>query len=105
MFDGLMKQAHAMQEKMAKIQEESAQEEEIGIAGAGLVQVTMGGDGIIRHVAIDNKIITDGNGEIIGDLVMVATNNARKKIRQSMEEKTKKLFGGLMPPGMNFPFV
>ena len=43
--------------------------------------------------------------EILEDLILAAHNDARAKVEQAMQEKTKELTAGMpMPPGMKLPF-
>ena len=50
---GLMKQAQQMQEKMQKVQEELANAEVTGEAGAGLVKIIMNGRHDVKRVSIE----------------------------------------------------
>ena len=68
-----MKQAQQMQDRMQKLQEELAQMEVTGEAGAGLVKVTMTGSHSVRRVAIDPSLVED-DLEMVEDLVAAAFN-------------------------------
>ena len=52
----LMKQASEMQEKMQSMQEQAANAEVIGEAGAGLIKVVMTGRHDVRSVKIDPSL-------------------------------------------------
>ncbi|WP_448569250.1 YbaB/EbfC family nucleoid-associated protein [Thalassotalea ganghwensis] len=100
----LMKQAQQMQAKMAKAQEEIANMEVTGEAGAGLVKVTMTGNHNVRRVEIDDSIIDDDK-EMIEDLVAAAFNDAVRRVEEQNKEKMAALTGGMqMPPGFKMPF-
>jgi len=75
---GLMQQAKKMQEQMQKAQEELAQMECTGEAGAGLVKVVMNGRHEVRNVELDPSLLQEDK-EIIEDLLAAATNDAVKK--------------------------
>ena len=54
---GLMKQAQQMQSKMQEMQSRLESIEVEGVAGAGLVAVTLNGKGDLRRVKIDPKLL------------------------------------------------
>ena len=55
----LMKQASEMQEKMQSMQEQAANAEVTGEAGAGLVKVVMTGRHDVRSVTIDPSLLDE----------------------------------------------
>ncbi len=100
----LMKQAQQMQAKMAKAQEELAQMEVTGEAGAGMVKITMTGSHSIRRVNIDDSLMADDK-EMLEDLIAAACNDAVRRVEEQNKEKMGGLTGGMqMPPGMKMPF-
>lgn len=103
-MNDIMKQAQAMQEKMQKLQEESAKREVSGESGAGLVKVTMNGRHDVRAVNIDSSLLKEDK-EILEDLIAAAINDAVRKVESNQQEQMQKLTGGLqMPPGFKMPF-
>jgi nucleoid-associated protein EbfC len=97
---GLMKQAQAMQEQMAKIQEQAAAKQVTGTAGGGMVTVTASGAMEIVSVAIDPEVAKSGDVEMLQDLIVAATNDALRKARDMMTEEMKAVTGGLKIPGL-----
>ncbi|MGQ9426665.1 YbaB/EbfC family nucleoid-associated protein [Gilvimarinus sp. F26214L] len=93
----IMKQAQAMQEHMKQMQEDLANMEVQGEAGAGLVKVTMTGRHDVKKVEIDDSLLSDDK-EVLEDLIAAAVNNAVRKV----EEEGKNKIGG-MTEGMNIP--
>lgn len=104
----LMKQAQEMQAKVQKMQEELAEMEVEGSAGGGLVKITVTGKGEAKKVEIDKSLLDpeeDDANEVLGDLVVAAINDAKKKVEDMMSDEMGKLTGGLnLPPGMKMPF-
>ena len=101
----LMKQAQEMQDRMAEMQESLGQMEIDGVAGAGLVKVTLNGKGEMRRLRIDPTLANPDEAEILEDLIVAAHNDAKGKIEARVQEETQKLMGGLpLPPGMKLPF-
>ena len=101
----IMKQAQQMQTKMAELQEQLAGLECSGLAGGGMVQVTMSGKGELRGVKIDPSLVTPDDVEVLEDLIVAAANDAKAKVEALVQEEMQKLTGGLqLPPGMQLPF-
>jgi DNA-binding YbaB/EbfC family protein len=104
-FLGMMKQAQQLQEKMQNLQSEIAAMEATGTAGGGLVSVTVDGKGGMKSVKIDPSLAKPDEIEILEDLVVAATRDARGKAERLAEEKMKELTAGLpLPPGLKLPF-
>ncbi|MBU2918996.1 YbaB/EbfC family nucleoid-associated protein [Psychrosphaera sp. F3M07] len=108
MFKGgmgnIMKQAQAMQDKMAKMQEDLAKMEVVGESGAGLVKVTMLGSHSVKRVDIDESLMEDDK-DMLEDLIAAAINDAVRRVEETNKEEMSKVTGGMgMPPGMKLPF-
>ncbi|MGU3537824.1 YbaB/EbfC family nucleoid-associated protein [Methylobacterium sp. A54F] len=102
---GIMKQAQAMQEKMANLQSELDAVEVSGASGGGAVRVTMTAKGLVKGVAIDPDLMVADEREILEDLIVAAMNDARAKAEQTAQERMAELTKGLpLPPGMKLPF-
>lgn len=102
---GLMKQAQAMQEKMAEAQARLEETEVTGEAGAGLVSVAMTAKGDMKRVSIDKSLMDPDEPEILEDLILAAHADARRKAEARQQDIMKEAAGGLqLPPGMNLPF-
>jgi DNA-binding YbaB/EbfC family protein len=100
---GLMKQAQAMQANMAKAQEELAQLEVEGQAGAGMVKVVMTCSHDVRRVTIDPSALDDR--EMLEDLLAAAFNDAVRRGEALSAERMAGFTAGLnLPPGMKLPF-
>jgi DNA-binding YbaB/EbfC family protein len=97
---GILKQAQAMQEQMAKLQEQAASKTATGTAGGGSVTVTVNGAMQVIQVAIDPEVVKSGDADMLQDLVMAATNDALRKAKDLMESEMKALTGGLKVPGL-----
>ena len=101
----LMRQAQEMQDKMAAMQESLGQIEIEGVAGAGLVKLTLNGKGEMRQLRIDPTLANPDEAEILEDLIVAAHNDAKGRLEARVQEETQKLMGGLpLPPGMKLPF-
>jgi nucleoid-associated protein EbfC len=102
---GMMKQAQEMQSKMQDMQAKLEALELTGEAGAGLVKVTMNGKSEMRKIKIDPKIVDPADTEMLEDLIMAATRDAKTKVEAAAADEMQKITGGLqLPPGMKLPF-
>jgi len=100
----LMKQAQQMQDKVGKIQQEIANTEVTGEAGAGLVKVLMTGRHDVKKVHIDDSLLTEEK-EILEDLIAAAMNDAVRRAEKNQQEKMSELTAGIpLPPGFKLPF-
>lgn len=103
-MDNIMKQAQQMQEKLQKAQEEIANTEVTGEAGAGLVKVTMTGRHDVKRIEIDPQLMGDDR-EMLEDLLAAAINDANRRVESMTEEKMSGLTAGMgLPAGMKLPF-
>jgi DNA-binding YbaB/EbfC family protein len=89
----MMKQAQAMQEKLAKEMEEMNVE---ASAGGGVVSVTVKGTKEVVSLKIDPEVFKEGDVEMLQDMIVAALNEANRKVDEAMKSK----LGGMLPPGL-----
>src|SRR5579871_5929096 len=100
-FLGLMKQAAELKTKMEAMQAELDTVEVEGVAGGGMVTMTLNGKGEMKGVKIDDSLLKPGEREIVEDLIVAAHADGRRKAEAIMQEKMKSVAGGLpLPPGL-----
>lgn len=98
---GLMKQAQQMQQKMADLQAELDTVEVEGTAGGGMVTVTMTAKGALKAIKIDPSLMVPDEREILEDLIVAASTDARTRSEHVMQERMGEITKGLpIPPGM-----
>lgn len=100
MLGDILKQAQALQERMAKSQEEAAQKVVEASAGGNMVTIRMNGKQNLLSVAIDPEIIKSGDVEMLQDLIVAAVNEGVRQSQELMAEEMKGLTGGLQIPGL-----
>ena len=97
----LMQQAQAMQTKMAEAQERLAAVEVTGVAGAGMVSVTLSGKGELKRIKLDPSMLKPDQAEIVEDLIFAAHADAKAKQEAEMAAQMQSVTGGLpLPPGL-----
>jgi len=101
----IMKQAQAMQKKMAEVQDKIAQTEYSGTSGGGMVSVSLNGKNEMTKLSIDKSLANPDEIEVIEDLVIAAFNDAKKKLDSESEGAMSGMLGGMsLPPGFKLPF-
>ncbi len=101
----LMKQAQQMQTKMTEMQAKMADVEVSGVAGGGMVRVTLNGKFDLKKVSIDKAAVDPAEVEMLEDLILAAFNDAKAKAEGLMQDEMAKVTGGMgLPPGFKLPF-
>ncbi|HWI14540.1 MAG TPA: YbaB/EbfC family nucleoid-associated protein [Burkholderiales bacterium] len=101
---GLMKQAQQMQDNMKKMQEQLANVEVEGQAGAGMVKVVMTCRHDVKRVSIDPSVLADDK-DMLEDLIAAAVNDAVRRVESTVQEKMAGVTAGMpLPPGFKLPF-
>ena len=100
-FLGLMKQATELKSKMEAMQAELDRLEVEGVAGGGLVVMTLSGKGDLRGARVEASLLKPDQKEILEDLIVAAHADARRKLDTTLQDKMQALTGGLpLPPGL-----
>jgi len=93
----ILKQVQQFQEQLQKQLDELVVE---AAAGGGMVSVKMNGQKLISEVRIDPEVYASQDLEMLQDLILVACNEASRKIDEQMSSKMGSLAGGLNIPGL-----
>ena len=96
-----MKQAQAMQQRMADAQERIAALEVEGTSGGGMVKLVLKGTGELARVELDESLMAPGEGEVVADLMVAAHADAKRKLDEKQAEVMREAAGPLA--GMNIP--
>ena len=93
-MQNLMKQAQAMQQKLAEAQQELEETEVTGSASGEAVVVTMNGKKSITGITIKKEAVDPEDVEMLEDLIMAAISDAEKQA-DDLNEELMKPFGGM----------
>jgi len=96
-----MKQAQAMQQRMADAQERIAALEVEGTSGGGMVKLVLKGTGELARVELDESLMAPGEGEVVADLMVAAHADAKRKLDEKQAEVMRDAAGPLA--GLNIP--
>lgn len=91
----MMKQAKALQQQMAKAQEEIADLRVEGTAGGGVITAVMDGQKNLLDLRISADAIDPEDPEMLQDLILSAVSEAARKVDEEVQEKMGGLTGGL----------
>ena len=93
-IQAMMKQAQKMQKDMLAAKEEI--DSKVFTASSSFVTVKVKGNKEIQEVKIDTDHLDKDDLEILEDMIMVALNNAFKKVDELREKKMSK-YTNMMP--------
>jgi DNA-binding YbaB/EbfC family protein len=96
----IMKQAQMMQQKMAKLQEEAAEQTAEATAGGGAVLAVVNGKNQILSLTIKKEAVDPEDVEMLQDMIVAAVNEALARVHAEMAEQMGKITGGLNIPGL-----
>jgi DNA-binding YbaB/EbfC family protein len=98
-----MQQVKALQDKMAKMQEELAAKTVETSSGGGMVTALMNGRQELVGLKIDPQVVDPNDVEMLEDLVVAAVNDALRKSQELAASEMGKIAGGLNIPGLKIP--
>jgi len=93
----ILKQVQQFQEQLQKQLDELVVE---ATAGGGMVSVKMNGQKQLHEVRIDPEVFASQDLEMLQDLILVAVNEASRKVDAQMASQMGSLAGGLNIPGL-----
>ena len=96
----IVKQAQELQERLARIQEETAAKTVEASAGGGMVTVVITGRLEVKELRIEPEVMKDGDAQMLQDLIIAAVNKGIRAAQEMMAEEMKKVTGGLQIPGL-----
>lgn len=89
------KEARAIQDQFAKLQEELKSTEATGSAGNGLVTVTLTGENEMKSIIIKRECVDPDDIEGLQDLIRAAHKDAHKKVQESIPGMSEMANGSL----------
>ena len=93
----MLKQVQQFQEQLQKQLDEL---EVQGSAGGGMVSVKMNGQKQLSEVHIEPELFASQDLEMLQDLILVAVNDATRKVDEQLASQMGNLAGGLNIPGL-----
>ena len=100
MNPAMMNKIRKMQREMMEAQKRLEESIFTGTAGGGMVKVEVKGDKTIVSIDIDADILNPEDKEIIQDTIMMAINDAMRKVDEETQDVMGAFTGGMGLPGM-----
>lgn len=101
----MMGKARELQTKMAEMQEELKDVHATGESGAGAVKVTLDGKMTLTAIELDASLLKPEDKEIVEDLIIAASADAKAKVEELVQEKSQAMMGDMgLPAGFKLPF-
>ncbi|MBP0979170.1 MAG: YbaB/EbfC family nucleoid-associated protein [Oscillospiraceae bacterium] len=98
--NNMLKQAQKMQAQMSQIQEDLNNQEFVGSAGGGAVNITILGSKIVKSVKISPEIVEKDEIEMLEDLITAAFNQAVENAENESNKRLSSVTGNLSIPGL-----
>ncbi len=92
-MQALMREAQRMQKELQKTQEELENTEYEGVSS--LVKIVLNGNKELKSITIDKSADLADDVEMLEDMILVAFNDAAKKVNDDKEKKLGKYGNGL----------
>ena len=99
-MNNMMKQVQKMQKQMEEQQKALEETEFVATAGGGAVEVTVTGKKVVTKVKLDEDAVDPDDVETLEDMIMVAVNDALKKVDEANSSAMSRMTGGMG----GFPF-
>src|SRR5580658_2852553 len=93
----MLKQVQQFQEQLQKQLDELIVD---ATAGGGMVSIKMNGQKQLHEVRIDPEVFASQDVEMLQDLIMVAFNEAARRVDEQMASQMRSLAGGHNIPGL-----
>jgi hypothetical protein len=93
----ILKQVQQFQEQLQKQLDEMVVE---ASAGGGMVTVRMNGQKQLHEVRIEPEVFASRDLEMLQELILVAVNEASRRVDETLASRVGNLAGGLNIPGL-----
>ena len=99
-INALMRQAQSMQRQMQKKQKEVEAKEFTVTSNGGVISVVIMGSKEIKNITIDEDLIDVDNKDMLQEMLVIAVNEAIKKVEEELSGAMSSATGGMNIPGM-----
>ena len=100
MNPAMMNKIRKMQKEMLEAQKRLEESIFTGTAGGGMVKVEVKGDKTILSIDIDEDILNPEDKEMIQDTILMALNDAMRKVDEETQDVMGAFTGGMGMPGL-----
>ena len=100
MNPAVMNKIRKMQKEMMEAQKRLEESIFTGTAGGGMVKVEVKGDKTVLSIDIDEDILNPEDKEMIQDTILMAINDAMRKVDEETQDVMGAFTGGMGMPGL-----
>ena len=100
MNPAMMNKIRKMQKEMMEAQKRLEESIFTGTAGGGMVKVEVKGDKSVVSIDIDEDILNPEDKEMIQDTILMALNDAMRKVDEETQDVMGAFTGGMGMPGL-----
>ena len=100
MNPAMMNKIRKMQKEMMEAQKRLEESIFTGTAGGGMVKVEGKGDKTVLSIDIDEDILNPEDKEMIQDTILMAINDAMRKVDEETQDVMGAFTGGMGMPGL-----
>ena len=97
----LLRQAQEMGGRVCEIGDQLRGRRVTGTAGGGMVEIEVNGLVEVLRCRIDPALFKQGDGELLEDMVVAATNQAITRAKELHAETVRSISGNLPLPGLD----
>ena len=98
-FGDVFKNMGALRGQMEQMRERLGRLRITGEAGAGMVRVTVNGEGQVQNIEIDPGLLRAEEKDMLEELIISALNDASRRARESAAHELRNM-AGVNIPGM-----
>ena len=99
-FGDLFKNMGAIKEQMEAVQKRIQKLTITGESGAGLIKITLNGEGTVQNIKVDESLLDKANKDMLEELLISAMNDASRKVKDAVGHEMKSAVG-LNIPGLD----
>jgi len=96
-FGEIFKNMGAMKEQMEIFQKRIQKLSITGESGAGLIKITLNGEGTVQNVKVDESLLDKSSKDMLEELLISAMNDATKKVKEAVSHEMKNAVGMNIP--------
>ena len=100
MNPAMMNKIRKMQKEMMEAQKRLEESIFTGTAGGGMVKVELKGDKTVLSIDMDEDILNPEDKEMIQDTILMAINDAMRKVDEETQDVMGAFTGGMGMPGL-----
>jgi DNA-binding YbaB/EbfC family protein len=100
-FGSLLRQAQEMGGRVREMGDQLRGRRVTGTAGGGMVEIEVNGLVEVLRCRIDPTLVKQGDGELLEDMVVAATNQAITRAKELHAETVRSISGNLPLPGLD----